>query len=55
MWQIDCANFLSVEQPFEVRDVTTEEQRRFVQAFARDHKLTTTEQGTTILFEASRN
>jgi len=55
MWQIDCANFLSAEQPFELRDVTTEEQRRFAEAFAKDHKLTRTEQGTTILFEASRN
>jgi len=51
MWQTDCDNFRRAGSPFELRDITTEEHRRFAQLFAQDHGLRMTERGTSVLFE----
>ena len=51
MWQVDCANYVSFGQPFELRKVTTGEHETFVETFAKDRNLIITKKGTTVLFE----
>ena len=52
MWQIDCQNFWRAGLPFEVRDISTDEEIRFVETFATSHHLTYKRQGSTVLFAA---
>jgi hypothetical protein len=54
LWQIDCESFRKVDSRFELRDVTTEEHRRFVSAFASKFRLKVEQNDTTVLFEQRR-
>ena len=51
MWQTDCDNFRKAPSPFELRDVITEEHKHFARVFAREHGLSVTEQGTSVLLQ----
>ena len=50
MWQIDCDEFRKVGRVFELRDVTSDEHRAFVAAFARRNELRCEWQGATVTF-----
>jgi hypothetical protein len=55
LWQIDCENFYRSGHPIELRDVTTNEHKQFVAAFAQRHQLRIIERGTTVRFERENN
>ncbi len=50
LWQIDCEEFRKVGRPFELRDVTTPEHEKFVEAFSVRHGLMNGREGTTVRF-----
>ena len=54
LWAVDCAEYVKVGRPFELRDVTTDEHLRFVELFAARHNLKATTKGTTVLFEREK-
>jgi hypothetical protein len=51
LWQIDCENFRKANCPFELLEVTSEEHRRFVEAFAARYGLRCRYEGTNVVFE----
>ena len=53
MWQLDCQNFWRAGSAFEVRDLTEEEDRKFIEIFASSHNLTFTRNGNTVQFSAA--
>jgi hypothetical protein len=55
LWQIDCENFRKVGKPFEPRDVTTEEHKRFVAAFGSKFRLKVAQKETTVVFDRTNN
>ena len=55
LWQIDCENFRKVGKPFELRDVTTDEHKRFVAAFGSRFHLKVAEKDRIVLFEPRSN
>ena len=55
LWQIDCEEFRKVGRPFELRDVTTPEHEKFIEALSIRHGLRTEGQGATVrFFDAAR-
>lgn len=50
MWEMDCLQFWRAGQPFELRDVLTEEHLLFVSHFANAHELEVEREGDSILF-----
>jgi hypothetical protein len=50
MWQIDCEEFRKVGRSFELRDVSTPQHERFIEAFSTKHRLTTEREGSTVRF-----
>lgn len=54
MWQLDCQNFWRAGSPFEVRNVVTNEDKHFIEVFARSHNLSFTREGDTVRFSAPR-
>ena len=51
LWRMDCENFWRAGTAFELRDVTTEEHKKFVQAFSFLRHIKVSERGTTAYFE----
>jgi hypothetical protein len=49
-WQLQCGNFANEGEAFQLRDVTTEEHRRFVEVFAKHYELEVSVEGTTVTF-----
>jgi len=39
LWQVDCENFRKTGQSFELRDVSTQDHRNFIEAFAARYDL----------------
>lgn len=39
LWQVDCENFRRTGKPFELRNVTTDEHRDFLEQFAARYEL----------------
>ena len=52
MWQLDCQNFWRAGSIFEVRDVTSEEDLKFIEIFARSHDLSCKMNGSIVSFSA---
>jgi len=50
LWQIDCEEFRKVGHPFELRDVSTPEHEKFIEAFGAKHWLKTARRGLTERF-----
>jgi hypothetical protein len=50
LWETDCLQFWRAGQPFEVRDVTTEDHLLFVARFAEAHELEIRQDGSTVIF-----
>jgi hypothetical protein len=51
LWETDCLQFWRAGQPFELRDVSTEEHFLFVARFAKAHELEVRRDGTTVIFQ----
>jgi hypothetical protein len=51
MWQMDCQNFWRAGLPFEVRNVSEEEDVRFIETFASSHSLNYVRNGETAYFD----
>jgi hypothetical protein len=52
MWQLDCQNFWRAGSTFEVRDVSTEEDKKFIEIFANSHNLPFTRRENSFVFSA---
>jgi hypothetical protein len=50
LWETDCIQFWRAGQPFQLRDVSTEEHYLFVARFAGAHDLDVSRDGTTVTF-----
>jgi len=50
MWQVDCYNFRKVGTSFQLRDVTTDFHRSFVEYFAARYDLAVRMDGETAVF-----
>jgi hypothetical protein len=55
LWQIDCDNFRKVARPFQLKDVTTEGHRLFVELFSIRYDLSCSYEGTTATFEPRKS
>jgi hypothetical protein len=53
LWQLDCQNYWRAGSPFEIRDVTTDEDRQFIETFAVSHNLSFTRRGDSVVFQAA--
>ncbi len=51
MWQMDCQNFWRAGLPFEVRNVSEEEDVKFIETFASSHSLNYVRKGETAYFD----
>ena len=51
LWETDCLQFWRAGQPFQLRDVSTEEHSRFIARFSRDNDLEVQRQGSTVTFQ----
>ena len=50
LWETDCIQFWRAGQPFELRDVTTEEHCMFVARFASAHDLEVVRKDCAVVF-----
>jgi hypothetical protein len=55
MWQEDIVNFWRAGSPFEVREVSTEEEKAIITRFAQQHDLELIERGKTLILEPKRH
>lgn len=53
LWQVDCENFRTTGQAFELRDISTEEHRNFIQIFSARFGLLAKIKGDVALFQGS--
>ena len=49
MWQEDIINFWRAGSPFEIREVSTEEDKSIISKFAHQHELDLIERGKTLI------
>jgi hypothetical protein len=49
MWQDDMVNFWRAGSPFEIREVSTEEEKALITRFAQQHHLDLIERGKTLI------
>jgi hypothetical protein len=49
MWQEDIMNFWRAGSPFEIREVSTEDEKEIITTFARQHDLDLIERGKTFI------
>jgi hypothetical protein len=54
LWQVDCENFRKTGQRFELRDVNSDEHRRFIEAFAARYDLKFEMADDTAVFQNTR-
>jgi hypothetical protein len=50
LWETDCVQFWRAGQPFELRDVSTEDHHMFVARFANMHNLDVSRDGDRVVF-----
>ena len=50
LWESDCLQFWRAGQPFELRDVCTDDHFQFVSQFAKAHELEAECEGETVYF-----
>ena len=55
MWQGDMLHFWRAGSSFEVREVSTDGDRQFIQSFATDYNLDLVERGKTFIFSPRNN
>jgi hypothetical protein len=50
LWESDCVQFWRTGQPFELRDVTSDEHHLFIARFSLAHELEVTRDGDRVIF-----
>lgn len=55
LWETDCIQFWRAGQPFQLRDVSTEEHFLFIAQFSNAHNIAVRRDGTVVTFEPRLN